>query len=158
MSAYLLQVAVGPVQGFIAAARRTRDLWCGSLILSEVAKAAARNMSVSGALLIFPALGKGDRKLEPYSEDDQITEFNVANIILAEVPENIGWSPEHIAEEAKKAAQARWREIAEEARAKGWATAYTKDCGKARWGTSSNCMPHGAPSLREAITKVPGND
>ena len=38
-SRYLIQVAVGPVQGFIATARRSRDLWFGSYLLSELSKA-----------------------------------------------------------------------------------------------------------------------
>lgn len=42
MAQALLHVALGPVQDFIAAARRTRDLWFGSHVLSEVSKAAAR--------------------------------------------------------------------------------------------------------------------
>ena len=33
---YLLQIAIGPVQDFIAAARRTHDLWMGSRMLSEL--------------------------------------------------------------------------------------------------------------------------
>ena len=37
----LLEIAVGPVQDFIAAARRCRDLWYGSHLLSELSKAAA---------------------------------------------------------------------------------------------------------------------
>ncbi len=39
---YLMAVSIGPVQGFIAAARRTRDFWMASTILSECDKAAAR--------------------------------------------------------------------------------------------------------------------
>lgn len=41
MPTYLATLAIGPVQGFIAAARRSRDLWFGSYLLSEVSKAAA---------------------------------------------------------------------------------------------------------------------
>ncbi|HMX54263.1 MAG: type III-B CRISPR-associated protein Cas10/Cmr2, partial [Candidatus Accumulibacter sp.] len=36
MSTWLLEIAIGPVQGFIAAARRSRDLWAGSHLLSEL--------------------------------------------------------------------------------------------------------------------------
>jgi CRISPR-associated protein Cmr2 len=42
MTDYLLALSIGPVQNFIAAARRTRDLWFGSHVLSEISKAAAR--------------------------------------------------------------------------------------------------------------------
>ena len=51
---YLLQISIGPVQDFISAGRRTRDLWFGSMMLSEVAKSAAREVMNSGGELIFP--------------------------------------------------------------------------------------------------------
>jgi len=38
---YLLICSIGPVQDFIATARRSRDLWYGSWMLSELAKSAA---------------------------------------------------------------------------------------------------------------------
>lgn len=59
MSDALLHMAIGPVQSFIAAARRSRDLWFGSFVLSEVAKAAARVardwQDGKGATLLFPS-------------------------------------------------------------------------------------------------------
>ena len=33
---YLVEIAVGPVQAFIASARKLRDLWFGSTLLSEL--------------------------------------------------------------------------------------------------------------------------
>ena len=39
---HLLAISVGPVQEFIAAARRTRDLWFGSYLLSEISRAVAK--------------------------------------------------------------------------------------------------------------------
>ena len=36
--AHVLIVTLGPIQDFIAAARRTRDLWFGSWLLSELSK------------------------------------------------------------------------------------------------------------------------
>jgi CRISPR-associated protein Cmr2 len=51
----LISVSIGPVQEFIAAARRTRDLWFGSHLLSELSKAAARRATEKGATLIFPS-------------------------------------------------------------------------------------------------------
>ena len=38
---YLISIGIGPVQDFIASARRSRDLWFGSWLLSELSKAAA---------------------------------------------------------------------------------------------------------------------
>ena len=54
---YLFLVNIGPVQGFIASARRTRDLWFGSWLLSELSKAAAQEIVNAGTRnsLIFPA-------------------------------------------------------------------------------------------------------
>ncbi len=108
MSGYLLQVAIGPVQGFIASARRTRDLWCGSLIISEVSKAAAKELADLRAELIFPALAKGAPELEPFPKSN----FNVANVILAEIPSEIDKLPGHLAAQAKVAARRRWEAMA----------------------------------------------
>jgi hypothetical protein len=47
----LLLITIGPVQEFIAAARRSRDLWFGSWLLSELSKAAAIN-SCTGPIVI----------------------------------------------------------------------------------------------------------
>ena len=41
---YLLALSLGPVQEFIAAARKTRDLWFGSELLSGAARAAALSL------------------------------------------------------------------------------------------------------------------
>jgi hypothetical protein len=41
MTQHVLLISLGPVQEFIASARRCRDLWFGSWVLSELAKAAA---------------------------------------------------------------------------------------------------------------------
>ena len=57
---YLISIAVGPVQGFIAAARKTRDLYAGSWILSEVAKSAAAKLLEVQAEMIFPSAEKAD--------------------------------------------------------------------------------------------------
>lgn len=54
---YLILIHIGPVQEFIASARRSRDLWFGSWLLSELAKAAAFTIAQESGLgnLIFPA-------------------------------------------------------------------------------------------------------
>lgn len=66
---YLFQVNLGPVQGFIAASRKTRDLTAGSDLLVELTKAVAGLMKDKGGNLIFPA--------KP--------ELPAANIVLAEI-------------------------------------------------------------------------
>jgi len=52
---YLFVCAIGPVQDFIATARRSRDLWYGSWMLSELSKAAAKKVDVLfPKSLVFP--------------------------------------------------------------------------------------------------------
>lgn len=104
MTQHLLALSVGPVQEFISAARRTRDLWFGSYLLSEISKAAARAVHQHGGDLIFPA-PVADQELEPDSE------LNVANIILAKLS---GPEPRAVAHQAKVAAGARWRQFADQ--------------------------------------------
>jgi len=54
--AYLMALSVGPVQEFIATARRTRDLWFGSTLLSEISKSVASSLQgTQGVTLIFPS-------------------------------------------------------------------------------------------------------
>lgn len=105
MTAHLLALTVGPVQEFIAAARRTRDLWFGSYLLSEISKAAAKAVGdrVGINKLIFPA-PNGDTDLKPDSS------LNVANVILVELGDA---DPAAVAREAKEAARRRWHEFAD---------------------------------------------
>lgn len=101
---HLLAMSVGPVQEFIAAARRTRDLWLGSYLLSEVSKAAARSLRDEGGRLIFPHpdtdLASGDETV------------HVANVILAELPSG---DPRQVTQRARQAAQQRWLVFAKQA-------------------------------------------
>ena len=103
MSEYLLQITIGPVQEFIAQARRTRDLWHGSHLLSELSRCVARTLANAGAELIFPALAKGDAELAyapaPLRENRK-PPLNVANVILARVPEGI--DPQELASNARE--------------------------------------------------------
>jgi CRISPR-associated protein Cmr2 len=77
---YLMAIGIGPVQEFIASARRSRDLWFGSWLLSELSKAAAHTLVTIHAQdrdsLIFPAI----EKLEDLQAG---SEFNVVNKIVA---------------------------------------------------------------------------
>ena len=116
---YLYVLSIGPVQDFIAAARRTRDLWFGSHLLSEISKAAARSVAEAGGDLIFPNLRSGHPDLESAYKlplDKRIDAFNVANIVLAELPDGI--NPAELNQQAKFAAQNEWKHYAEEAKNK----------------------------------------
>lgn len=110
MTDALLIVALGPVQEFIAQARRTRDLWFGSHLLSELSKAAAAALAHQGEL-VFPALKHGDLRLRP--QDEPSGAFNVANKIVALVPVE---RAEQAARAARSAAGERLRELANRVR------------------------------------------
>ncbi|MCP3103973.1 type III-B CRISPR-associated protein Cas10/Cmr2 [Myxococcus sp. K15C18031901] len=63
MSAHLLLMTIGPVQSFIAQARRTRDLWFGSHVLSELSKTAVQTLADTPGLdFIFPVLPSDKQK------------------------------------------------------------------------------------------------
>ncbi len=84
MDRYLITLSLGPVQSLIGAARRTRDLWSGSWLLSEVSRAAARVLhQAQPGCLIFPAPRDPERELAPRARPGD--EANIANILRAEI-------------------------------------------------------------------------
>ena len=56
MSSHVLHFTIGPVQGFIGQARRTRDLWAGSFLLSCLAGMAMRAIEDAGGKVVFPRI------------------------------------------------------------------------------------------------------
>ncbi|MBI2566869.1 MAG: type III-B CRISPR-associated protein Cas10/Cmr2 [Candidatus Schekmanbacteria bacterium] len=109
MSDQLLLVTIGPVQDFIAAARRCQDFWYGSWLLSELGKAAAAGIvdALGGAAaidcLIFPgALAR--KSLEPGSDNA------AANRLLARIPGD-GARARAAAEAGQRALQERLQEL-----------------------------------------------
>jgi len=98
--AHLLIVTLGPIQDFIAAARRTRDLWFGSWLLSELSKATAQSIARECGFeaLVFP----GDAAAT-----------SVANKIVVRVPG--GKEPAAVAERGKAGMRARLEALREEA-------------------------------------------
>lgn len=99
----LIALSVGPIQEFISAARRTRDLFAGSTLLSELSKAAARGITNFGGRTIFPS---SNCSLAPGSED------LVANIILAVVEDEK--KPAEAILAGKQAAMAHWETISKD--------------------------------------------
>lgn len=111
MQRFLFLVSIGPVQEFIAGARRTRDLWFGSWMLSELSRVAAQAVQDHGGQvqLIFPppqpeasGVALGDAR-----NDADLT-TNVANKILAIVtvaPKTLGTT---VKEKVKKRLQEMW--------------------------------------------------
>ncbi len=112
MTEHLLLIALGPVQEFIAQARRTRDLWYGSHVLSELARTAARSLVEQGASLVFPPLGPDDPELKPCMKplrpETNDPPLNVANKVLAVVPS--GHDPRAVARTTRKTVKGFWRD------------------------------------------------
>lgn len=80
---YLLSLSIGPVQDFIAAGRRTADLYAGSRILEALSRKAAEVLQRGGASLIFPA-------------DPQVTGVNKVLAELGDKP-----PPERLVQEVR---------------------------------------------------------
>lgn len=78
---HLLLISLGPIQDFIDSARRCQDLWFGSWLLSDLARAVARAVSEASGLhnaLIFPS---------SLNNNTQERDAAVANKILVRVPD-----------------------------------------------------------------------
>lgn len=102
-AASLLLLSLGPVQDFIAAARRCQDLWYGSYMLSELSRAAAEAVKAACGVddaLIFPGALNNDKAA-------------VANKILARVP--TGVDPAAVAKAARDAMGRRLKHMADTA-------------------------------------------
>ncbi len=101
---------LGPVQSFVAQARRTRDFWAGSFILSWLSAVAMREVEAQGGEVIFPAVdkkfsgwlcGEGQGKEEP-------RQGSVPNCFKAKV--GTEFKPEQVVEAVHHA----WRALANE--------------------------------------------
>lgn len=132
MSRHLLLVTLGPVQEFIAQARRTRDLWFGSHLLSEVSRAAAAALaqrqergnaarstdtptesSEQWPRLVFPALDWNDPELEHSAgplRSSGASALAIPNKLLVEIPDGV--DPEALAGRAREAATRQWLDFA----------------------------------------------
>jgi len=103
MNQYIVILSVGPVQGFIASARRSRDLWSGSWLLSELAKACAKSLYNDQAMLIFPTVQNPVKDLEDNSD------FSVGNKIQVVIQAKRQSEVEDIVNRAKQAVQDRFQ-------------------------------------------------
>jgi len=112
MPRYLVALSLGPVQSLIGAARRTRDLWCGSWLLSEASRAAARALHQEDPeCLIFPCPKNPNEELKPQNEPGD--KANIANVIRAEVQVPDEGAAREFCAAAKQAAEKRIGELGE---------------------------------------------
>ena len=87
---HILIITIGPVQSFIAEARRTADLFAGSKILVELARAIVEAIVAEKGTLIYPLNSTGD----------------IPNKMVAIVTE-----PENVAKAARAAMTQRWQDF-----------------------------------------------
>ena len=114
MTRYLVALSLGPVQSMIGAARRTRDLWCGSWLLSEAARAAARVLDERHPdCLIFP---RPDRPEELLPQAAARATANISNVLRAEISATDAEAVRAVCNDAKRAAAMRLTELGEQAR------------------------------------------
>ncbi len=106
-----IQFSIGPVQSFVAQARRTRDLWAGSYLLSFLTAHAMAGARRAGANVVAPRV-----------EDDPLLAWvenrgqgkpprfgSLPNQFTVEVPE--GQEPRRVAEEARKEFYEAWQKV-----------------------------------------------
>ena len=115
MEHFLITLSLGPVQSLIGAARRTRDLWCGSWLLSEAARAAARSLhNEQPGCLIFPHLENPDEALKPQNQPEDAA--NIVNILRAEIRVPNAEATRELCDKAKDSAISRLVGLGEDVR------------------------------------------
>lgn len=99
----ILHFSFGPVQGFVSQARRTRDLWAGSYLLSYLAGQAMLAIEQAGGEIVFPSV-RGNSVMRalrsdliPNKHDPPDTPEGLAarigslpNRFMVAVPDNVG--------------------------------------------------------------------
>lgn len=126
MSEHILHISIGPVQGFVAQARRTRDLWAGSFLLSWMSGQLMAAVLRRDGEIVFPAVGTKDKPTEPMlaailrkplPKNPRPIIGSLPNRFKAKVPAN--FDPKDAVEEAKqkweKLAEAIWKSFVENA-------------------------------------------
>ena len=103
---HFFHFTIGPVQNFVAQARRTRDFWAGSFILSWLSAVAMHAVQAQKGKIIFPRPDTGFMKaLESGGKGPQ--QGNVPNRFKAEVED--GFDPRQVEMAVRKA----WKSLAD---------------------------------------------
>jgi len=99
---YLLIFGIGPVQSFIAQARRTQDLWVGSRLLHLISLAALQDTVLSyNATAIYPVVDAAGKLKSP--------RLSMPNRFIVYLPTG---DYRTVAESAQEAAHRKWLELA----------------------------------------------
>jgi CRISPR-associated protein Cmr2 len=105
---HFFHFTLGPVQGFVAQARRTRDFWAGSFVLSWLAAVAMREVKQQRGTILFPLPDDAFlAALDGNPGRDAPAQGNIPNRFFAEVPDD--FDPQAVT----AAVQTAWRALAE---------------------------------------------
>jgi CRISPR-associated protein Cmr2 len=138
MSGKILHFTIGPVQGFVAQARRTRDFWAGSFLLSWLSGQAMAATLKNGGAIEFPDVGTLDAPSDPLLAailgqplaDHATPDIgSIPNRFKATVP--AGFDPavirQHVQQKWSDLADAVWRDFIEKVESKGRDTKHIWD-------------------------------
>ena len=112
-----LHISIGPVQGFVAQARRTRDFWAGSFLLSWMAGQLIAETLRQGGEIRFPSVGTKDNPTDPllaaildkpFANSPHPFIGSLPNRFKASVPGSL--EPENVVNVAKQ----KWRALTEQ--------------------------------------------
>jgi len=106
---HVLHFTLGPVQGFVAEARRTRDLWAGSFLLSWLSAHAMLAVERAGGVIVFPEVATDPLMLALRSGGTQGCEPHIGSVpnrFKAQVPAGFDVSA------CTNAVHAAWRQLA----------------------------------------------
>ncbi|MBK8472331.1 MAG: hypothetical protein IPL33_09265 [Sphingobacteriales bacterium] len=107
---YLLLFTIGPVQSFIAQARKTSDLAAGSRILSDLIKTAID--AVGRENIVFPYAPQGNTEWKGIK--------SLPNRFVAMLSSDSDSNIEAIAQKAQKSVEDKWVDIARDSLKKEW--------------------------------------
>ncbi len=101
---------IGPVQGFVAQARRTRDFWAGSFILSWLSAVAMRSVIAQEGTIKFPAADQNflDWLEKKEKRGKRPAQGSIPNRFKAKITKP-GFRPE----EVTQSVQAAWKALAD---------------------------------------------
>ena len=104
-----LEISIGPVQGFVAQSRRTRDLWSSSYLLSFLSAHAMHGARLAGGRVVQPMVDDDPlyRWVSDEREGDAPQLGSVPNHFTVEVE----GAPSAVAEVAKRSFEAAWRQV-----------------------------------------------
>lgn len=116
----LLDMSIGPVQGFVAQSRRTRDLWGSSYLLAFLSAHAMHGISQAGGRIVRPSVDEDPlyewvcataKGSAPSGSPPRIG--SVPNHFVSELDGETADDPAAIAAAGQQALEAAWRRVCE---------------------------------------------